>query len=173
MSIRSFLVSIVGRPELEKLGKLEAQNKRLIQNAELQVAELIPSLMWDEDGKLTPASEASIAVKAISPCELSKKIEALELVYQQYAAAEHFEDAAAAARNQVSELARGFQEAITRQAVETVKSSIGAEHTRISEDLRNFRRFLKDHFERDMDIAESLNKPLLDVAKELLLKVHV
>jgi len=171
--IRSFLVSLLARPELQKLSKLEAQNKRLIQNAELQVTELIPSLMWDEDGKLTPASEASIAVKAISQCEISGKLEAMELLYQQYAAVENFEDAAAAARNQVCELARGFQELMTRQAVETVQSSIGSEHGRISEDLRNFRRFLKEHFEKDMDVAESLNRPLLDVAKELLLKVRV
>lgn len=75
-----------------------------------------------------------------------------------------------ATRSEVVLLAQTIQPMLLEPRREAAAANFGAEYQRVCEQLREFRSFLKRHFEMEMEKAEDLNTPLLDVARELLLR---
>lgn len=73
-------------------------------------------------------------------------------------------------RQEVTELAKANQQLLLDAAAKPIAQNFGAEYLRMCEEQRKFRKFLLVHFEGDMDQAEALNTPLLDVATEIILR---
>jgi hypothetical protein len=73
-------------------------------------------------------------------------------------------------RTEVAELAKANQQLLLDVQARPIAQNFGAEYQRMCADLRTFRKFLLVQFEKEMDVAEARNTPLLDVAKELILR---
>lgn len=136
-----------------------------------------------EDGKLHPDSAAAAAIKGLPAGELANKLEYFEAQYELFmyskAGQRTFRSRLAwwiggagmrATRSEVVLLAQTIQPMLLEPRREAAAANFGAEYQRVCEQLREFRSFLKRHFEMEMEKAEDLNTPLLDVARELLLR---
>ena len=74
------------------------------------------------------------------------------------------------ARAQVAELALAHQALLSEVNQAGIRQSFMLEHDRMAADLRSLRGFLKERFGADMEKAELLNTPLLEVAKQIMLR---
>lgn len=130
-----------------------------------------------ENGKLHPDSAAAAAIKALPPGPHTLELATLEVGYQTFmgtlrgqAVRKLAEPALRTIRQQLAIAIIDNQELLLQRKCDGVQQNFGAEYHRVAEELRGFRAFLKRYFEQDMEIAEGLNKPVLDVAKEIMLR---
>lgn len=130
-----------------------------------------------ENGKLHPDSAAAAAIKALPPGPHTLELVTLEDSYQTFMGTVHGQAARMFAgpalkliRQQLAIAIIENQELLLQRKCEGVQQNFGAEYHRVAEELRGFRAFLKRYFEQDMEIAEGLNKSVLEVAKEIMLR---
>lgn len=154
----------------------------------VQNQETIPNLRFEPDGKLHPDSAAAAAIKGLPPGELTDKLAALEEQYEKLAFAQLLPpirvrfacwimgyanpaiEALRITRAQVAALAIAHQELLLDQKQKGLRETFGVEYHRLAADLSNFRGFLKRNFEQDMLVAEELNTPFLEVAKQIMMR---
>jgi hypothetical protein len=152
----------------------------------VQNQETIPNIRFEADGKLHPDSAAAAAIKGLPPGELTDKLAALEEQYNKLldkkpdlmvrfarflmGYEEPVLEIIRLLRAQVAALAIAHQELLLDQKQKGLRETFGAEYHRICEEQSKFRGFMKRWFEYDMAMAEELNKPLLDVAKDIMLR---
>lgn len=153
----------------DQIKLLKARNEKLVNQAEALVSEAVPNLQY-KDGKLTEDGEAAVAIKALTYVPLAASVGSLELVYQQYSTEGRTEEALAAVRAQVGILARAAQSFISDKAAAGADQYFGSEYQRMVAELQGLRGFLRDHFSGDLLDGESLNRPLLETAKVVMLR---
>lgn len=128
-------------------------------------------------------SRASAAIAALQPSLAASKATALENLYSRWCHPESEKkqrrrhDVAEAARKPLSilrqlitELATALQESMARENAAKIQAQFTAEYLRLVDDNRKLREFLFQNFEGELQQATSLNKPLLELVKELLLR---
>ena len=143
--------------------------------------ETIAHLERDSSGRLSADSSAYAALKALPYSEVAKKCDALEALYQKWRYPNGEESSRAKFiwrlartplsifRSQVAELALELQRSLAESTSTRIQANIGADFIRANNELRAFRKFLLDHYPEQMDRAESLNEPILEVAKRIML----
>ena len=142
----------------------------------------VPFLKRDSSGRLTADSAAAAAVQALVNCPVASRVETLEGLYRNWRYPGNVESRWARFiwriarvpleifRSQVAELAREVQRISTEQNAAKLQDGVGAEYLRLCEDQRNFRKFMLDHFEADVRLGESLNLPIYDTARRIMLR---
>ena len=65
-------------------------------------------------------------------------------------------------RSQIAHLAVALQESLAKSNAAQLQSGIGADYLRLTDDLREMRKFLLKHFPEEISRAESLNTPILE-----------
>lgn len=143
--------------------------------------ETIAHLERDDSGRLSADSSATAALKALPYCEVALKCDALETLYQKWRYPRAQESGWAKVvwriartplaifRSQIAELALELQKSLAESNASRIQGNIGAEFIRAGGELRAFRKFLLNHYPEQMDRAEALNEPILDVAKRIML----
>jgi hypothetical protein len=145
--------------------------------------EILPNIQFDADGKLHPDSAAAAAIQGLPSCKLANRMVDLEGLYEAFmwkrAGKRTLRSRLAwwiagpalrIIRTQVSEMTTANQELLLKEKSQGVAHSFGAEYHRMAEDMRGFRAFLQEYFDGDLQQAVALNTPLLDLAKQLLLR---
>lgn len=148
--------------------------------------ETIPHLKFSTNGRLSHESRAAVALMALRDCEVASKCEALENLYLKWkyggvrgSIGFHAglwarfvlwiaKTPVSIFRSEIAELATALQESMARENQQGLQNNFGAEYLRLTDDLRGFRKFLLNHFPDQMEMAESLNVPLLEVAKGIM-----
>jgi hypothetical protein len=156
----------------------------------------LPEIKRDDSGKMYSDSAAAVAIAGMADSELVRRLVRLEGCYQ--ALTDTFESRVAwepnmfarrntvirklvaireihgevvdAIRAQVAELALAHQALLSEVNQAGIRQSFMLEHDRMAADLRSLRQFLKERFGSDMEKAELLNTPLLEVAKQIMLR---
>jgi hypothetical protein len=143
----------------------------------------IPNLEFDKEGRKTFDSSATAAVMALQPSEAARKVSALENLYQEWRFPEkpkkraRRDEIAEAARKglmivrqMIVELAHALQESTARENAAMIQASFSKDYLKLCADQRELHKFLFTNFETELAQAESLNKPLLQLVKELLMR---
>lgn len=144
--------------------------------------ETITNPQFEQDGKLHPDSAAAAAIKALPPGTLADQLVALEEAYEQFLYTRGKRTlrsrlawwiggkAMRVTRQEVALLAQEIQPLLLEDKRKGVAYSFGAEYHRMAEEMRGLRQFFLKYFEQDIHMAEGLNKPLLILAQEIMLR---
>ena len=131
--------------------------------------------------------QASFSIRGMPPSEIADKIEALERFYQESLAQRRdspfrnlirfcipyckvLEDQRSLARSMVEALALECARLMNDSNQEKITGTFYQAYVRLVEDVANMRRFLYEYFGDDLSRAETQNKPILDVCKEIMLR---
>lgn len=132
------------------------------------------------DGKLSVNSRAAVAVRGLQSCEAADKTAALEDLFERWLndpkkgskRAKKLELARKPLlifREQIAILAGALSDLMAQSSAAGIQESNQAEYLRMCGELRDFRTFIARHYPNQMEQAVSLNKPVLDLARELIL----
>ena len=145
-------------------------------------SETIAHLEFDANGRLSTDSAAAGALNALQPSAPADKCAALENLYQRWRYPDNQESRWAKMvwklartplsifRQQIATLAIALQESEAADNQTLIQANNQAGYLKLCGDLRELRKFLLHHYPGDMERAESLNEPLLEVCKRLMLR---
>jgi hypothetical protein len=146
-------------------------------------SEIIPHLERDDRGRLSADSSALAALKALHDSPVAQKCAAFENLYQRWRWKSNGEPRRWAGfvlklgrvpfsifRSEIAELGIALQESMALNNATKIQAGIGADYLRVSDDLRSLQKFMLKHYPMDMEKAVSLNTPLLEVAKKIMLR---
>lgn len=148
---------------------------------------MIENLTFEKDAtgvaRLDPDSDAATCIAFLPAGELQNKLIDLEAKYEAFMWHRPGKPtlrsrlawwiagpALRAIRAEVAQLAKDHQKLLLSVQAQPIAENFGAEYHRLTKDLRDFRLFLASHFEKDLDIAEGRNTPLLELAKQIMLR---
>lgn len=151
-------------------------------------SEVIPNLSW-EDGKLSIDSEAAAAILSLPPCEVADRLEKYELQYRmwRYSGTGRVDspliekkwsrfvlwlgwDLFRILRAQVGELARAHAKTLATIRAAENQAGFYKDYVRLVDDHKKLRAFLFEQFEGELKNADSMNTPLLEVAKKIMMR---
>jgi hypothetical protein len=150
---------------------------------ELQTDEVVPNIRFDRNGRLEPDSAARAAIKSLPACPLAERLELYERHFANWLEAYESEDTQFSRlvleaahqplqifRMEITELAQALQKEMLDRKADAIQRDVAQEHARLTTNLRELRVFLRTHFEQELTDAESLNTPLLELVKQIMLK---
>ncbi len=154
-----------------------------------------PALKRDENGKLTPGSQAALAIAGMLPGRVADEAERLESEFQEWCPTvpesrpyDRFvpqfylnavQDSAVRwarkgtdiLRQQVALLALNFQESQNDLKALTQRTEFYQQYVKMVEDNGKFRAFLYENFPEELKMADATNMPLIQFAQGLMLQL--
>lgn len=150
--------------------------------------DVIPNLSW-EDGKLSIDSEATAAINALPACPVADKLEKYELQYRlwRYSGTGGVNspliekrwsrfvlwlswDLFRILRAQIGELARAHAKTLASTRAAETQAGFYKDYIRLVDENKKLRAFLFEQFETELKNADSMNTPLLEVAKKIMMR---
>ena len=150
--------------------------------------EVVPGLTW-EDGRLSIDSEAAAAIASLPPCEVADKLEKYELQLRlwRYKGTGRGDsplterkwsrfvlwlswDMFRIIRAQIGELARAHAKVLAATRAAEQQAGFYKDYIRLVDDHKKLRAFLFEQFEPELQNADSMNTPLLEVAKKIMMR---
>ena len=148
--------------------------------------EIVPDIQFDESGKLAHQSRAAAAIKALPKSETADKLELFERHREQWIYNAHGSGIGAPRRfarlamwfvsdllkilyAEIFELAHALQKEQLDKKALAVRVEFYQDYLRLVEAQRGFHAFLFEHYRTRLAAAHAGNRPLLDLAKEIII----
>lgn len=136
------------------------------------VAPEVKGSFADYDVSAVRGDPAAVAIKGMPASTLADTLNALERQRAEWTKdveSGFVDDEALVLRKEVAVLALAYGKLQNAQSAATNREDFYQQFLKLTADLRDFRRFLMEHFQADLFRAEELNTPLLVVAKMIML----
>jgi hypothetical protein len=146
------------------------------------LGETIPNIQF-EAGKLHPDSLAAAAIKALPPGPLADQLAGFETRLLKATFVKPWKRSLRSriawwiagpelriCRGEIAILAVAAQKMMLDEKARKVEQHFNSEYERLAKDMRGLRKFFLEQFPIEMANAEAVNKPLLDLAREIMMR---
>jgi hypothetical protein len=146
------------------------------------LGETVPNIQF-EAGKLHPDSLAAAAIKALPAGQLAADLASFETRLEDVTYPKPGKRSLRSriawwiagpelriSRGEVAALAIAAQKLLLDEKGRKVEQHFNSEYQRLAADMRGLRKFFLEQFPIEMANAEAVNKPLLDLAREIMMR---